>query len=68
MIQERIMQILRAGGNVDYECGREAAKRHIAEGNPGVYDTFPALVKVFGPDWVNGYFEYRNAWAVLNRP
>lgn len=67
MTQERIMEILRAGGNVDYECGREAARRHIAEGNPEVYDTFPGLVKVFGADWVNGYLEYRNAWAVLNR-
>nr|DAS73019.1 MAG TPA: hypothetical protein [Caudoviricetes sp.] len=67
MTQERIMEILRAGGNVDYECGREAAKRHIAEGNPGVYDTFPGLVAVFGSDWVNGYTECLDAWRTFNR-
>lgn len=67
MTQERLMEVIRTGRNLDYELGREAAKRHIAEGEPEIYDTFPALVKVFGADWVNGYLEYRNAWAVLNR-
>lgn len=67
MTQERLMEVIRTGRNLNYELGREAAKRHIAEGEPEIYDTFPALVAVFGPDWVNGYLEYRNAWAVLNR-
>lgn len=67
MTQEKLMEVIRTGKNLDYELGREAAKQHIAEGNPEIYDNFPALVKVFGADWVNGYLEYRNAWAVLNR-
>ena len=67
MTQERIMEILRAGGNVDYECWREAARRHIAEGEPEIYDNFPALVKVFGADWVNGYIECLDAWRTFNR-
>ena len=55
MTQERLMEVIRTGRNLDYELGREAAKRHIAEGEPEIYDTFPALVKVFGAVWVNGY-------------
>ena len=67
MTQEKLMEVIRTGKNLDYELGREAAKQHIAEGNPGVYDTFPGLVAVFGSDWVNGYIECLDAWRTFNR-
>ena len=67
MTQERLMEVIRTGRNLNYELGREAARRHIAEGEPEIYDNFPALEKVFGADWVNGYIECLDAWRTFNR-
>lgn len=66
MTRERVMEIVRKGGNVDYECGREAAADVIRTGKVELYRNNPNLVAVFGDDWVNGFFNYLDAWESIH--
>lgn len=59
-------EVLAKGRDLDYELGRETARRYIAE---GIADNFsPDLIaSVFGKAYGNGYADYLNAYRVLYR-
>ena len=59
-------ECLEKGRDLDYELGRETAKKYIAE---GIADNFsPDLIaSVFGKAYGNGYADYLNAYRVLYR-
>ena len=59
-------ECLAKGRDLDYELGRETAKKYIAE---GIADNFsPDLIaSVFGKSYGNGYADYLNAYRVLYR-
>lgn len=67
MTEKRLAEIVRSGKSLDYELGREAAQRHIAEGRINIYDSFFGLAAVFGKEWARGYDDYISAWKTINR-
>ena len=66
MTRERVMEIVRKGGNIDYECGREAAADVIETGKVELYRNNPNLVAIFGDDSVDGFFTYLEAWESIH--
>ena len=67
MTEKRLAEHDRSGKSHDYELGREAAQRHIAEGRINIYDSFFGLAAVFGKEWTRGYEDYISAWKTINR-
>ena len=66
MTGKRLAEIVRTGKSLDYELGREAAQRHIAEGRINIYDSFLGLAAVFGKEWTRGYEDYIDAWKTIH--
>jgi hypothetical protein len=49
-----------------YEKGREFAKKHIEDGLTAQIANMTDLDKLFGKEWEQGFFDYWNAYKIIN--
>lgn len=49
-----------------YESGKRFAERHIADGFTAKIAEMTNLDKLYGAEWERGFFDYYNAWKIIN--
>jgi hypothetical protein len=59
-------ECLEKGRDLDYELGRETAKKYLANGTAGSIP-FDVIEQVFGAAYAKGYTDYVTAFNILNR-
>lgn len=67
MTLSRIQEIVNSGADLDYELGREAAQQAIADGALAMYSDMSTQMRIHGVEWCQGFYDYVNAWKMINR-